>query len=81
MQLRRATIGISKARSTEIDLSAGKEVMEEDIVAKRKISIGLEAFTLDIRKRELGFWRVRNLSILKSVEANFGPGMMNVIMG
>ncbi|KAF2272145.1 ABC transporter-like protein [Westerdykella ornata] len=76
----KAEIGMARARPSNSDDSAGKEVLlarsSEEV---RTISVGLDAYSLDIDKRS---WKTRTTkSILKPLTAEFEPGAINVIMG
>ena len=81
LHYRRTKLGISRARQADTDLSAGKEEISGSSRTDRKIAVRLTAFELDIRKRGLKPWHTRTISVLKSLDANFEPGIMNVIMG
>lgn len=75
-------MSISKAQQTEGDHSAGKEDLKarsrHDI---RTIDITLFNYSLDIQKRNARLRNSANLSILKSINTHFEPGLLNVIMG
>lgn len=75
-------MGISRARKTDTDYSAGKEKMAEvSLEEVRAITIRLHDYTLTIRKRGLQPWQRTEKAILKSLDSEFRPGQLNVIMG
>ncbi len=78
----KAGIGVSRAQKDDTDYSAGKESMTsrypDDI---RKVSIQLKGYSLDIQKRNGRLKQRPKLSILKSVNTTFEPGVLNIIMG
>ena len=75
-------MGISRARKTDTDYSAGKEKMTaRSLEEVRAITIRLHGYALEIRKRGLGFWKSTSLPILKPVDTEFRPGQLNIIMG
>ena len=75
-------MGISRARKTDTDYSAGKEKMANlSLEEVRAITIGLHGYGLGIRKRGLKFWKPTDVTILKPLDAEFRPGQLNVIMG
>jgi len=82
LKLRRVSMGISRARKTDTDYSAGKEKMtarsSEEV---RTITIRLQNYSLDIQKRDILLRKTAKLSILKSIDTEFRPGVLNVIMG
>lgn len=77
----RVRIGVSQARKTDTDHSAGKETMAREPGDVRHISIRLHDYTLNIEKRNWSPTRARTISILKPVNAEFRPSELNVIMG
>ncbi|KAL9124612.1 MAG: hypothetical protein Q9217_006075 [Psora testacea] len=75
-------MGISRGRKTDTDYSAGKEKMAvRSLDEVRAITIRLQDYTLSIRKRGLRFWKPNKHSILESLDAEFRPAQLNVIMG
>ncbi|MCJ1398732.1 hypothetical protein MMC11_001933 [Xylographa trunciseda] len=75
-------MSISKARSSEEDTSVGKEqIRTRSIEEVRTVNIELNALTLDIQKRKPWGSKAAKISILKSINATFEPGTLNVIMG
>lgn len=76
-------MGISRARKTDLDYSAGKEKMTtRSLDEVRTVQLRLENYSLDIRKRSSLWWKAaRDISILRPITANFEPGVLNVIMG
>lgn len=75
-----AEIVMARARPSNTDASAGKEMMAVRSAEEfRSIAIRLEGYGLDLEKRAL---RSRtNKTILNPLTADFQPGTMNVIMG
>ena len=75
-------IGISRARKTDTDDSAGKEKMVvRSLDEARAITIRLQDFSLDLQKRGIKFWKPISLSIVKPLDVEFRPAQLNVIMG
>ena len=81
LQFKRVKMGISRARKNDTDLSAGKEKMADSLVGSRKVLIKLEDFGLDIYKRGPLPKSNTSFTILKSLNAQFQPDILNVIMG
>jgi ABC-type multidrug transport system ATPase subunit len=75
-----AEIVMARARPSNTDASAGKEMMAVRSAEEfRSIAIRLEGYGLDLEKRSM---RSRtNKTILNPLTADFQPGTMNVIMG
>ncbi len=82
LRLWKVGIGISRAQKDDTDYSAGKESMisrsPQDI---RSVSIHLKDYSLNIRRRNARLKKIPNLSILKSLNSTFEPGVLNIIMG
>lgn len=75
-------ISISRARTSEADLSAGKEKMTaRSIVDARTIDVGLEEFDLKLDKRSALGKKLPTKTILKPINGMFKAGVLNVIMG
>ncbi|KAI9881182.1 MAG: hypothetical protein M1830_007160 [Pleopsidium flavum] len=73
---------IAKARKSDTDYSAGKEMITtRSLVEARTIGITLDKYTLNIIKRNAIGRKAANLSILQPVSASLEPGLLNVIMG
>jgi energy-coupling factor transporter ATP-binding protein EcfA2 len=75
-----AELAMARARPSNMDASAGKEIMavrSQDEV--RTVSIRLDAYGLDIEKSSVKARTTK--SILKPLTAEFQPGMLNVIIG
>ncbi|OIW26869.1 ABC transporter [Coniochaeta ligniaria NRRL 30616] len=73
---------ISRARTSEADLSAGKEKMTARSIADvRTIDVGLVDFALDLDKRSATGKKLPTKTILEPVTATFQAGVLNVIMG
>lgn len=82
LQYNRFAIDVAQARKTEGDPSAGKSKIAirpaEEI---RKVSISLDRYALDIRKRRWPWQKAHTLQILRPITAEFNPGQLNIIMG
>ena len=75
--LRPVHLGISRARKTDTDFSAGKERMSRrSLKEAHAITIQLHSLKLDIRKRGLKFWKPKILSILKPLVRTFFPSSL-----
>lgn len=73
---------IARARTSDTDLSAGKEKMAVRSIAEvRAIDLGLDNFALGLDKRTLKGKKLPRKTILQPVNATFQAGMLNVIMG
>jgi ABC-type multidrug transport system ATPase subunit/ABC-type multidrug transport system permease subunit len=73
---------ISRARTSDADLSAGKEKMTARSVAEvRTIDVGLIDFALNLDKRSPKGKKLPTKTILNPVTTTFQAGMLNVIMG
>ncbi|KAL2063924.1 hypothetical protein VTL71DRAFT_4418 [Oculimacula yallundae] len=78
----RVEMNIAQARTSDADLSAGKEKMvvrTNDEV--RTVDIGLDRFALDLDKRSIFGRKLPTKTILHPVTATFQAGLLNVIMG
>ncbi|KAH8819749.1 ABC transporter-like protein [Xylogone sp. PMI_703] len=75
-------MGISQARNSDTDLSAGKEKMTTRSIAEvRTVDIGLDRFALDLEKRNALGKKLPTKTILQPVSTTFQAGVLNVIMG
>ena len=82
LQFWKVEMSISKAQQTDGDSSAGKEDLKTRSPHQtRTIDITLNDYSLNIQKRNLRLQKSANISILKSINTNFEPGLLNVIMG
>lgn len=73
---------IARARSSDTDLSAGKEKMTARSISEvRAIDLGLDAFALGLDKRNIYGKKLPRKTILNPVTTTFHAGMLNVIMG
>ena len=82
LHILRVRIGVSQARKTDTDHSAGKETMVSGLSdGVRHVSIRLHNLSLNIEKRNWSSERHRNISILKAVDTEFHSCQLNVIMG
>ena len=73
---------IARARTSDTDLSAGKEKMKAaSITEVRAIDVGLDSFALDLEKRTPWGKKLPRKTILHPVDATFQAGVLNVIMG
>ncbi|EGD84678.1 hypothetical protein H112_08392 [Trichophyton rubrum D6] len=84
LKFNKIDIIVAQPRNAEKDHSVGKEkFVARPQADSRQVSIKLENYSLDIKKRFLtrhGF-QMKNLSIIKPITAQFEPGKLNVIMG
>lgn len=81
LQFWKVKMSISRARKTEVDQSAGKENLIARSLEVRTVDIRLHKYSLDIQKRKLFFKKATKVSVLKSINTRFEPGLLNVIMG
>lgn len=73
---------ISRARSSGQDMSVGKEqITSRSLEEVRTVGITLNNLTMDIQKRDIFRGKTNKISILKSINTSFDPGVLNVIMG
>lgn len=73
---------IARARTSDTDLSAGKEKMAAKSIEEiRTIDLGLENFALDLDKRSAKGKKLPRKTILHPLNATFQAGVLNVIMG
>lgn len=73
---------IARARTSDTDLSAGKEKMTARSISEvRTIDLGLEEFSLGLDKRTAKGKKLPPKTILHPVNATFQAGVLNVIMG
>lgn len=78
----RVEMNIAQARTSDTDLSAGKEKMVVRSNAEvRTVDIALDRFALDLDKRSIIGRKLPTKTILHPVTANFQAGLLNVIMG
>ena len=82
LRFMKVELNVSKAQQTDADHSAGKEDIKTCSKEEtRTVGITLSKYSLNIEKRDFRFKTVRDLSIIRSVNTNFEPGLLNVIMG
>lgn len=83
LQFWRIEMQMSRARGgDDADKSAGKEnLISRSIEDLRTVGIRLENYALTILKRKLPGGKTKRLEIVKPVDAEFQPGILNVIMG
>ncbi|KAI4141211.1 MAG: hypothetical protein L6R39_005470, partial [Caloplaca ligustica] len=82
--LRFKTVGmsISRARHTQVDTSLGKEELTaQSLDDRQRITVSLEKYSLNIRKRDRLLRKSVTKSILEPVSTVFEPSLLNVIMG
>lgn len=78
----KAEMTIARSRTSDTDLSAGKENMTAQSIAEvRTIDLGLEDFALALDKRAVSGKKLPRKTILHPVTATFQAGVLNVIMG
>ncbi|KAL1967562.1 hypothetical protein VTN77DRAFT_3077 [Rasamsonia byssochlamydoides] len=82
LQYNRFAMGIAQARKSGGDVKTGKEkITAHPTQDVRRVTISLDKYALDIKKRGLPGRPSRTISILKPITAQFHPGQLNVIMG
>lgn len=81
LQYNRFAMGIAQARKTDVDLSAGNEKGAFRPNEVCKVTISLDNYSLEIKKRQFLRKHARILPILKPITSEFLPGQLNVIMG
>lgn len=75
-------MGIARARTSDADLSAGKEKMTVRSAAEvRTVDVALDRFALDLDKRSASGKKLPAKTILQPVTTTFSAGSLNVIMG
>ncbi|WYZ43271.1 hypothetical protein EsH8_VI_000970 [Colletotrichum jinshuiense] len=73
---------IARARTSDTDLSAGKEKMQARSISEvRTIDVGLDDFALALDKRAPSGKKLPTKTILNPVNATFQAGKLNIIMG
>lgn len=73
---------IARARTSDTDLSAGKEKMAaRSIDEVRTIDVGLDDFALGLDKRTARGKKLPRKTIINPINATFQAGVLNVIMG
>lgn len=78
----RVEMTIARARTSDTDLSAGKEKMAAQPISEvRAIDLGLEDFALGLDKRTARGKKLPRKTILNPLNATFQAGVLNVIMG
>ncbi len=82
LQFRKVELSVSRAQKSDVDQCAGKEnLTARSLEEVRTVDVRLHHYSLDIRKRNLFFKESTKLSVLKSINTRFEPGVLNVIMG
>lgn len=82
LQFWKVEMSISKAQHNDGDQSAGKEDFKvQSRYDVRTIDVTLSNYALDIQKRDAWLRKSTKLSILKTINTNFEPGLLNIIMG
>ncbi|KAL2887560.1 hypothetical protein HOO65_050681 [Ceratocystis lukuohia] len=83
LRFKKTTMTIARARNSEdVDLLDSKEtVVIEPMPDVAAIDLTLEKFSLDLDKRSLLGKKLPRKTILRSVDATFQAGVLNVIMG
>ncbi|KAK5995458.1 putative ABC transporter ATP-binding protein/permease [Cladobotryum mycophilum] len=73
---------IARARTSDTDLSAGKEKMAARSIAEvRTIDLELDKFALDLDKRNQKGKKLPRKTIVQPITATFQAGTLNIIMG
>ena len=82
LRLFKQEVGVSKAQNTETDATVGKENLHvrspEEV---RMLNISLVKYSLEARRRYGYRLRLLVKPILRSINATFLPGQLNVVMG
>lgn len=82
LQYNRFAMGIAQARKSEGDVKAGKEkITAHPTQDVRRVTISLDNYALEIKKRALPGRPSRTIPILRPITTQFHPGELNVIMG
>ncbi|KAJ5751645.1 hypothetical protein N7520_008562 [Penicillium odoratum] len=82
LQYNRFAIDIAQARKTEVDPSARKSKLAiRPAEEARRLTISLDRYALEIRKRGRPWQEAQVLHVLKPITAEFHPGELNIIMG
>ncbi|CAL3969714.1 unnamed protein product [Diplocarpon coronariae] len=78
----RVEVSVAQARVSDLDLSAGKEMMAARSRAEaRTVDIGLDRLALDLDRRTVLGRRLPTQTILHPVTATFQAGLLNIVMG
>ena len=81
LKFKKVTIGISRARESDVDRSLEKDKAPSRTREEfRSVNISLDNYSLDIAKRTV-FGKTAKIPILKPINTTFEPGILNVIMG
>ena len=73
---------IARARTSDTDLSAGKEKMTAKSISEvRTIDLNVDSFALGLDKRTTRGKKLPPKTILQPINATFQAGVLNVIMG
>ena len=82
LRFKKVDLDISRAQQNDADHSAGKEnIKSRTNEEARTVGITLSKYSLNIEKRDFRLKFVKNLSIIKSVNTSFEPGLLNAVMG
>ncbi|KAM4065685.1 ABC transporter [Hirsutella rhossiliensis] len=74
-------IAITRTRTTDTDLSAGKETMAAPSAEVRTVDLGLDRFALALDKTSIFGKKLPRKTILNPVDTTFQAGVLNIIMG
>lgn len=82
LQFVKVEMTVARARTSDTDLSAGKEKLATQGAAQvRAIDLGLERFALELDKRTALGKKLPRKTILNPINTTFRAGELNVIMG
>ncbi|CAI7647703.1 unnamed protein product [Penicillium bialowiezense] len=82
LQYNRFAIDVAQTRQNEGDSSGGKaKFATRPAEELRKVTISLNKYALQIRKKRFPWQSARTLQILRPINAQFQSGQLNVIMG
>ncbi|KAG5940743.1 hypothetical protein E4U60_000318 [Claviceps pazoutovae] len=82
LHLVKVEMTIARSRTSDTDLSAGKEkLMAQSVPEFRAIDVGLENFALGLEKRNAWGKKMPQKTILQPLTTTFPAGVLNVILG
>ncbi|KAG5960110.1 hypothetical protein E4U57_000269 [Claviceps arundinis] len=82
LHLVKVEMTISRSRTSDTDLSAGKEkLMAQSVPEFRAIDVGLDNFALGLEKRNAWGKKMPQKTILHPLTTTFPAGVLNVILG
>jgi ABC-type multidrug transport system ATPase subunit len=82
LQFWKVELGMARMQKSNVDRALGKEqVRARSIEETRTVAITLDKYCLSIQKKNLLAKTKAEITILQPINANFEPGVLNVIMG